>query len=120
MLKKSIKMTSALYGMLPRLVTGKTDGIARMLSEIKDWDEKQINEHFDKIPQRYVELYNEPFNSFNGLYLFTELIKFLRDQQLIGRNSYYSKIITEAQQRVLQFHNSQFKNDSSSNTKLPS
>ncbi len=113
-------MTSALYGMLPRLIIGKTDGIARMLSEIKDWDEKQINEQFSKIPERYLELYGEPFSSFNGLYLFTELIKFLREQQLVGRHSYYSTIITEAQKRVLQYHNSQFENDSSNNTKLPS
>lgn len=112
-------MVNAFYGMLPRLMTGKTDGMSRMLSEIKGWDADRINEEFDKIPERYLDLYSEPLSSFNGLNIFTELIKFLREQQLVGRNNYYSAIITEAQKRVLQYHNSQFNNDSSNNSKLP-
>lgn len=104
-------MTNALYGMLPRLVTGRTDGIARMLAEIREWNEKQIIENFDKVPERYNELYGDALSSFGGLNLFTELIKFLREQDPV----LYSAIITEAQKRVLQYHNSQFKNDKSNN-----
>lgn len=105
-------MTNAVYGMLPRLITGRTDGISRMLSEIKDWSEKQINEEFDKVPERYADLYGDTLSIFGALNLFTELIKFLREQN----SPLYSVIIAEAQKRVLQYHNSQIKNDSSNNS----
>ena len=97
---------------LPRLLTGRTDGMGRMLNDIKHWNGKKIAEEFDKIPQRYKELYNEEISNFGLISLYTTMINFFRDQDI-----QYIALVKEAQKRVVQCHNLQFKNESS-NSKL--
>lgn len=105
-------MLNAVHAMLPRLLTGKTNGIGRMLNDVRHWNEKKINEEFDKIPERYNQLYNDNLSSFGELTLYTEIISFFREQDV-----QFITLIKEAQKRVILSHNSQFKNESS-NSKL--
>ena len=101
-------MINTIHGMLPRLLTGETNGIARMLDDIKDWDKEKVKEEFDKVPGRYYELYDEELGDYAGLLLFTQIVHFFKEQ-----NHPYSDIITEARKRVVMYHNVQFKNESS-------
>jgi hypothetical protein len=105
-------MMNTIQAMLPRLLTGKTDGMSRMLNDVRHWNEKKIVEEFDKIPERYKELYNDDISKFGMLTLYTEIINFFRDQDI-----QYIALIKEAQKRVILSHNSQFKHESS-NSKL--
>lgn len=105
-------MMNTTEAFLPRLLTGRTDGMGRMLNDVRHWNEKKIVEEFDKIPNRYKELYGEDISNFGLISLYTTMINFFREQDI-----QYIALIKEAQKRVLLCHNSQFKNESS-NSKL--
>jgi len=96
-----------IQGLLPRLIVGKAVSTTRMLEEIEDWEDPDIESNFNKIADRYEEIAGAAMTNFTGLTVFTELIKFLKEQP----NDYrFTHVVVRVQKKALHYHNVQFKN----------
>lgn len=97
-----------IQGLLPRLIVGKAVSTTRMLEEIENWEDPEIESNFNKVPDRYSEISGSKMTEFTGLNIFAELIKFLKEQPDDYR---FTHIVVKAQREALHYHNVQFKTD---------
>ena len=102
---------------MPQLILGKPASIPKMLAKTEKWYSSDIDECFDKIPERYEKLSGDKMSSFTGLVIFTEIVNLYRE--IPAWHLYYETFVAKAQKKVMYYHELQFKqkpDDKSDNT----
>ena len=98
-----------IHGIIPALLIGKPEGLARTLDKVAGWNEQTAKKEVAMITKRYESIAKEKISSYVGLQICSEISSVLRISSTNPLQ--FNHALREISNLALYYHNKQFEND---------